>query len=110
MKWYVIVWFVVQAGAIVIASRLVVEAHRDTSALRLVGDANGRRKIARRNTRRAWARLLTGSFYAAAGVAALFGWSVGSTPVTALALIGGSLVLVADGGADWLIIRTWGDR
>lgn len=108
MDWYVVVWLVVQAVAIVVAFGLVVETHRDTAALRRLNvGGNGRQRVARRNTRRAWARLLVGVAFALGGVAVIADWRIGDTPVLALALIAGALVLTADAVEDWWSMRRW---
>lgn len=110
MAWYSVVWLAVQAVAVVASIGLVVETRRDTLALRRVGAINGRKRVARRNARRAWARLTASGVFAAGGVLADPPWHVGDTPVLAAALIFGALLLTADAVEDWLVMRHWGDR
>lgn len=107
MDWYVAVWMALQAVAIVAAFGLVVETHRDTLALRRIPDRNGRRRVARRNARRAWARLIVSSAFALGGVAVVLDWHVGDTPVLAVALIVGALLLTLDAVEDWWSMRRW---
>lgn len=109
MDWYVVVWLAVQALAIVVAFGLVVETHRDTIALRRLAIENGRQRVARRNARRAWARMLVSGAFALGGIAVIFDWRVGDTPVLALALIAGAMVLTVDAVEDWWSLRRWSD-